>query len=321
MPLCVIKQLCPKVDNPIVLQRAIQRFEREAAMLGQLGNHAQIPHLLDYFQEAGEFYLVQEYVKGHTIGYEVKQKGHLFEPEVKRFLQEILPVLKYIHRHRVIHRDIKPPNILRSTEDGRLVLIDFGAVKEQLIEPELWQQRGTTTHFVGTLGFAPPEQLALRSTYSSDIYALGMTCLYLLTGKPPGDLDVDLETGKILWRRFVKVSDYFGRVLDQMLQIAPRDRFQSADEVMRALELEPYLESLANCMTVVTPTAAPPAMPLPDDLLRAQSGEYLAPFVRAAIEIRRWRSQLRQIERRQAMRERVAQEAERRKSLGVRPEE
>jgi serine/threonine-protein kinase len=293
-PLCVIKLLCPKVSNPVVLQRACQRFEREAKTLSQLGSHAQIPRLLDYFQVDGEFYLVQEYIRGRTLAKEIRSRGPASELEVKRFLREILPVLSYIHEHQVIHRDIKPPNILRCEDDGRLVLIDFGAVKEQFIHVNSNTQRGATTHFVGTLGFAPPEQLALRATYSSDIFALGVTCLYMLTGKPPMEFGCDATTGEINWQDYVEVGDHFGKVLDKMLKISVRDRYQSADEILRVLNLEPYLGKLSDCLHV-----QPRLTELPDEAaLLAQNG-YLPPIMRAAIAIRRWRARMLLRERKQ----------------------
>ena len=280
-PLSVIKLLCPKVDNPVAFQRACQRFEREAKILSQLGSHAQVPRLLDYFEVNGEFYLIQEYVKGRTLAREVKSKGTLSELEVKRFLLEILPVLDYVHQHNVIHRDIKPPNIIRCQDDGRLVLIDFGAVKEQFFRIEEDTQHGATTHFVGTLGFAPPEQLALRSTFASDIFALGVTCLYLLTGRPPMEFDYDSATGEVDWRSSVHISGQFARILEKMLKVSARDRYQSAEELRRVLELEPYLDSLAECMSN-HPLGIVEEEEMPEG--------YVSPFRRTAIAIRRWRS-------------------------------
>jgi serine/threonine protein kinase len=287
-PLCVIKQLCPKVNNPVVLQRACQRFEREAKILSQLGSHAQIPRLLNYFQVDDEFYLVQEYVRGGTLAREIKRRGPMSEAEVKRFLREILPVLDYVHQNQVIHRDIKPPNIIRCQDDGRLVLIDFGAVKEQFIHASTNTQRGATTHFVGTLGFAPPEQLALRPSFASDIFALGVTCLYLLTAKPPMEFDYDPTTGEVNWQEYVEVSEYFGKILEKMLRISPKERYQSANEVLRVLELEPYLDNLSDCLSA-QPRAAIADEELPDG--------YLSPIVRTAIAIRRWRKRLKVRER------------------------
>jgi serine/threonine protein kinase len=285
-PDCVIKQLCPKVNNPAILQRASERFEREAKTLAQLGSHAQVPCLLDYFGMGGEFYLVQEYVRGSNLAKEVKQNGLLSELAVKRFLREILPVLSYIHQNQVIHRDIKPLNIIRCDDDGRLVLIDFGAVKEKIAEVDDLTHRGATTQFVGTVGFAPPEQLALRPVYASDIYAIGVTCLYLLTGRPPMEFDCDALSGEILWQPLLTVSDHFGKILNKMLKISPRDRYQSAEQVLRALELEPYLDNLADCMNTKTRSNSDSSEG------DAEGDRYLSPMARRAQEIRSWRARL-----------------------------
>lgn len=203
-PFCVIKQLCPKVNNPAALAKASERFQREAKTLSQLGSHSQIPRLLDYFQIGDDFYLVQEYIPGATLVKEVRKHGPQSEAQVRKFLVEILPVLSYIHSQQVIHRDIKPPNIIRCADDGRLVLIDFGAVKEGIVEAvDDDTQKAPSTNFVGTVGFAPPEQLALRPSYASDIYAIGVTCLFLLTGHPPSPLTTiataGISTGGKLW--------------------------------------------------------------------------------------------------------------------------
>ena len=287
-PLCVIKQLCPKVNDPLTLDRARKRFEQEAKTLSKLGSHAQIPQLLNYFEADGEFYLVQEYIRGSTLTREIRRHGPQSEAAVKKFLLEMLPLLRYIHKHRVIHRDIKPQNIIRCHDDGRLVLIDFGAVKEYIARLEDTTHRAPTTHFIGTVGFAPPEQLSMRPVYASDIYALGVTCVYLLTGKTPFDFDYDPETGEIDWRGSAQVSDHFGRVLTKMLHHAPRDRYQSADALIGALNLEPYLDSLADCMSV---------QPQRVESAHAHTTEtagdgYQSPITRTAIAIREWRAKL-----------------------------
>lgn len=284
-PLCVIKQLCPKATNPVVLRRASERFEREAKILSQLGSHAQIPQLLNYFEEDGEFYLIQEYVRGNTLAKEVRNHGVQSEASVKRFLREVLPLLDFVHQHQVIHRDIKPPNIIRCQDDGRLVLIDFGAVKEQIAQFGESTQKAPTTHFIGTVGFSPPEQLALRPIYASDIYAIGVTCLYLLTGKPPLEFDYDPETGEILWQDVVRVSEHFGKILTKMLKISPRDRYQSVNQVIRALELEPHLDQLADCMNT-----QPRPIGLGDTQNDGPADGYLSPIARTAIAIRNWRA-------------------------------
>ena len=282
-PVCVIKQLCPKNQDDVTLSKARQRFEQEAKTLAQLGSHSQIPQLLDYFEIEGEFYLVQEYIHGRTLSQEIRRTGAWSEEEVKKFLQEFLPLLRYVHRRHVIHRDIKPSNILRCRDDGRLVLIDFGAVKEKFAIAESKTIRSAiSTHFVGTIGFSPPEQLAMRPVFASDIYALGMTCLYLLSAKPPIEYEYEPLTGEVKWYNLVRVSDHFGRILDKMLKLTPRDRFKSADDVLRVLELESYLETLKPCMSN-HPLSAPVERSY-------QKPEFISPLMRTAIAIREWQA-------------------------------
>jgi serine/threonine-protein kinase len=257
-PSCVIKQLRPSGSAPQVLQMARELFEREAKTLGKIGNHPQVPRLLDYFENHEQFYLVQEYISGDTLQEEVKFNGILSETGVKQFLSEILPLLQYIHEQKVIHRDIKPANLIRRSQDARMVLIDFGAVKNQVTQGAINQsgQTALTAYAIGTPGFAPPEQMAMRPVYASDIYALGVTCIYLLTSKTPKDLDYNPNTGEMMWEHLVQVSDHLKSVLRKMLEVSVRNRYQSAAEVLRALEIEPYLESLAKGLLIKSDTGS-----------------------------------------------------------------
>jgi serine/threonine-protein kinase len=161
-------------------------------------------------------------------------------------------MLQYIHSQQVIHRDIKPANLIRRSQDKKLVLIDFGAVKDQVtpIRVDATEQTALTAYAIGTPGYAPPEQMAMRPVYASDIYALGVTCIYLLTGRSPKDLDYDPATGEMVWQVQVQVSEHFASVLKKMLEVSVRHRYQNAGEVLRALDLEPYLDSLAQGMVV-----------------------------------------------------------------------
>jgi serine/threonine protein kinase, bacterial len=249
-PHCVIKQLRPATTSFHVLQMARDLFQREAKTLGKIGNHPQIPRLLDYFEANREFYLVQEYVSGSTLQQEIKRSGPFNETGIKQFLSEILPLMQYVHSQQVIHRDLKPANLIRRSQDKKLVLIDFGAVKDQVspILSTTSEQTALTAYAIGTPGYAPPEQMAMRPVYASDIYALGVTCLYLLTAKSPKDMAYDPATGELVWRNLVHVSDHFAEVLKKMLEVSVRHRYQNATEVLRALELEPYMDSLAKGM-------------------------------------------------------------------------
>ena len=249
-PLCVIKQLRPNTENPQFLSMARQLFEREAKTLGKIGNHPQIPRLLDYFEDRQQFYLVQEFVKGNTLQQEVKKNGVFDETQTKQVLKEILIILKDIHAQKVIHRDIKPANIIRREVDRKLVLIDFGVVKNQVntVAAGNSEQTALTAFAVGTPGFAPPEQLAMRPVYASDIYALGITCMYLMTGKAPKNMECDPITGEIDWFKNLKVSDHFVEMLSTMLEVSVKNRYKTADEALRVLDLDGHIDSLSDSM-------------------------------------------------------------------------
>jgi serine/threonine protein kinase len=289
-PACVIKQLCPKLRDEGAFGRAIERFEREAKILGELGGHAQIPTLLNYFRCEGGFFLVQEYIKGQTLGRLVKQQGPWTEAQVKGFLREIIPVLQYIHRNGVIHRDIKPPNLIRCQDTERLVLLDFGAVKEGLALSEE-KTHTSTTHFVGTMGFAPPEQLALRSNYATDVYAVGMTCIFLLTGRAPSKLTTDPQSGEYRWRHLTDVSDAFVHVLDHMTKLSLRERYQSVDKVLKMLDLSEISQEMQLCLHRQDPTRNTPhpfgqTLPPASGSVTQSYGPYVSPAERMAQSIR-----------------------------------
>ncbi|BAQ64633.1 serine/threonine-protein kinase [Geminocystis sp. NIES-3709] len=245
---CVVKQLELSANNPEAHRTALDLFAREAKTLAKL-DHKQIPKLLDYFEENEQFYLIQDFVLGKDLEKEIKKGGIYQESSAKQFLRKMLPVLQYIHSQKVIHRDIKPGNILREKQTNQLYLIDFGAVKEQASTQLMNQnpQSAFTKISVGTMGFAPPEQLAMRPVYSSDVYALGATCIYLLTGKAPKDL-CDNNTGELAWEKHTNVTANFAKVLNKMLELDVRKRFISADEVIKALDLVPYEQELAGGM-------------------------------------------------------------------------
>jgi serine/threonine-protein kinase len=263
VPSCVVKQLRPTAKSRRVLEMAQELFQREAKTLGKIGNHPQVPRLLDYFVGKQQFYLVQEYIDGDTLKQEVRNNGVYNEEQTQTFLREILAILDYIHFQEVIHRDIKPANIIRRRQDNHLVLIDFGAVKDEVSQVSMMGTGETafTNFAIGTNGFAPPEQMSLRPVYASDIYAVGMSCIYLLTGQSPNRLQHDPMTGELLWRSQITVSEGFAQILEKMLEMSVRHRYQSAQQVLDALDalavptqLETELEDLSSGLTI-QPTA------------------------------------------------------------------
>lgn len=232
---CVIKQLKPLTGNPAVYQIIKERFKREAANLEILGkSNDQIPALYAYFTEANEFYLVQEWIEGKNLLTRVQYEGPFSETAVTNLLVNILPVLVHIHSQHIIHRDIKPENIILRDSDNKPVLIDFGAVKEAATTLDSHITPAQTI-VIGTPGFMPLEQAAGQPVYASDLYSLGVTAIYLLTGKYPEEL-TDPQTGSISWSNHVpNVSLRMTEILRKAVQPLARDRPQTAQEMLDAL--------------------------------------------------------------------------------------
>ncbi|MEG4111319.1 MULTISPECIES: serine/threonine-protein kinase [unclassified Microcoleus] len=261
---CVAKLLQPSVNlTPAQLKIAQTLFEREAAVLEELGNeHSQIPSLLAFFEltvtslQPGKndqfFYLVQEFIDGKNLEDELAVKGRFSETETVEVLREILKVLDFVHSRGSIHRDIKPANIMRG-KNGRLYLLDFGAVKQ--VTQSVGSAKASTGIY--SLGYAPPEQMSGQEVYpATDLYALAVTCITLLSGLQPTEL-FDSYRNEWNWHSRVQVSSRLAHVLDRMLLSAPSQRFQSASEVEAALMSGPQQHSQPPTVVV-----APPPIPL-----------------------------------------------------------
>lgn len=128
--LCVVKQLVPQLQGTNAQKKAHQLFQQEARRLQQLGEHPQIPTLFAYFEEDDYLYLVQQLVVGQNLREELDLQGAFSEQKIWELFADLLPILKFTHDYQVIHRDLKPDNIMRRQSDGRLVLIDFGVSKQ-----------------------------------------------------------------------------------------------------------------------------------------------------------------------------------------------
>ena len=234
---CVLKEFVPQATNEYVITKSRELFEREAKVLNQL-EHRQIPKFFGWFKENERLFLVQQFVDGKTYADLLveRQKKHYFdEAEVIQLLQDILPVLSYIHQNNLIHRDVSPDNIMRCQKAEKPILIDFGVVNQTTPTQVAGgaMNPGTT---VGKQSYSPPEQITRGICYpNSDLYALAVTALNLLTGKPPRELIND-EDGSWQWRKYVNVSQSFARILDKMLSQIPQERYQSAQEVLHALD-------------------------------------------------------------------------------------
>jgi serine/threonine-protein kinase len=244
-PQCVVKQLTPLFSDRFSLENATRLFEEEAKVLQNLGNHPQIPRLLAYFEENRQFYLVQELIDGHNLGEEFTPKpgatAVVFkENDVIQLVRDILEVLIFVQEKNYIHRDIKPANIIRRNEDGKLVLIDFGAVKDklrsQLINP---QTQISPTVCVGTPGYMPLEQQDGRPDFCSDVYAVGMIGIQSLTGTWPHQF-TKTRSGEVIWRdrlqAGINYNPRFLNILDKMVRSNCDERYQLASEVIQDLD-------------------------------------------------------------------------------------
>ena len=217
--------------------KVLELFDREAKVLANL-DHPAIPKYLDRFYEdtpdgKGDrrFYLVQELACGQSLATLVEKGWHPTQLEVKRIACQILEIFQYLHNlsPAVIHRDIKPENIIRR-EDGTVYLVDFGAVQD--VYRNTLTRGGT---FVGTLGYMPPEQFSGSVEPASDLYALGATLLFVLTGRSP--VDFPQKRLKIEFRDSeVNCSADLADWLEKALEPAIEDRFSSAKVALEALQ-------------------------------------------------------------------------------------
>lgn len=285
-PRCVVKQLKPQVSDAESLQTARRLFDTEAQVLYHLGNHDQIPRLLAHFEDNQEFYLAQELIEGEPLTEEFVSGQPWPEVRVIALLQDILQVLAFVHQQQVIHRDIKPSNLMRRRGDGRIVLIDFGAVKRvstQMANPKTGRTNLTVS--IGTQGYMPKEQLGGNPRFSSDVYAVGMIGIQALTGTHPRFLPEDPHTGEVIWHNAIggksskdpgqteggahpqQVSPELVAILDKMVRYDFRARYVTAGDALEALRSLPP-ELLAS---------VPPPGPLPNAWAVAPSQELEIP--------------------------------------------
>ena len=288
---CVIKQFFPQNKNyhqnypqssetisssgelqvKTTSEKAAELFQQEAQQLKTLGSHSQIPELFQYFQQDEQQYLVQEYIEGKNLAQELAEKGVFTEAKIRELLNDLLPVLQFVHKSQVIHRDIKPENIIRRTT-GKLVLVDFGAAK--VVEKKGLPQTGT---IIGSAAYTAPEQLMGKAVFASDLYSLGVTCIHLLTQVSPFDL-FDSRNSKWVWQDYLKipVSEELGRILDKMLQGATNRRYHSATAIMRHLNPQSTYMDTVYFSADFSASSAVPKKLTPQAEIRQELQEVLA---------------------------------------------
>ena len=215
----------------------LKNLEREAKTLSRL-NHDRIPKFLGRFKEPNYFYIIQEYIEGHDLRYELESGQVLNEEQAREMLYEILKILEFVHQRKIIHRDIKPGNLIRRKSDRQLVLIDFGAVKE--IATRHTTSAGTVlTKVIGTPGYMPAEQLSGNPQFNSDIYAVGIIILQAITGLSITEI-TELPRDKqcnILWEILApNISEGFKQILTKTIRYYHPNRYLSVTEILQDLE-------------------------------------------------------------------------------------
>ncbi|MEM6613422.1 MAG: serine/threonine-protein kinase [Cyanobacteria bacterium P01_C01_bin.72] len=247
---CVIKQFEPEAKDTLSLRKAKYLFAREVKILKILGRSDRIPDLLNYFRQGEKFYLVHEFVAGNDLAQELGQYPWN-APNVLGLLREILEIVEVAHHEQVIHQDIKPSNIIRRQADGQLVLIDFGSIKK--INNQMANAEGNTCISVpiGTQGYMAPEQKSIKPRLASDIYSIGMICIYALTGIEPQDITLDHDTETVQWRNLIQVDANLAQVLDRMVSCDLNQRYASASEALAAVRKLKLGGKLLDFKTVV----------------------------------------------------------------------
>lgn len=228
---CALKRFSFVSNDPKSFLKAKELFEREAQVLRDLTKNTEnylIPKYTAYLPDGQEWYLAQEYIEGCNLREEIQRDKRLNEDNVVSLLEDVLTSLIFIHGKQTIHRDIKPENLIRRNGDGKIFLIDFGAVKQDIAK---LTSPGTKIY---TEGYAPLEQMQGNPTNSSDIYALGMTALEALTGVEPEKLK-NVTTGTVVWPHSFNTSNKLKQILEKMVEHNCQSRYQSAEKVLNDL--------------------------------------------------------------------------------------
>lgn len=210
---------------------AVELFKKESQYLEVLGNHSQIPALIDQGIDEDGPWILQEYIPGENLEQILSKQSFFTDQEIQALLKSVLDILNDIHSKNAIHRDVKPANIIY--HDGQYYLVDFGASKR--VSETVLRKTGTT---IGSASYAAPEQVIGHAVFASDIYSLGVTAIHLLTAMEPMDLIDRMNAGKWVWRDYLAspVSEGLGLILDKMLEYGVHRRYGNAQQVIDALE-------------------------------------------------------------------------------------
>jgi len=238
---CVVYQVSSRYQRLEIFQFQVQK-------LTELGKHPQIPTLITHFIENEYYYLIQEFIDGDNLAGLLAKQGSFNETQIWQVLKGLLPVIRFIHDHRIIHRNIQPENIiLRSINQNQdlldnLVLVDFANMKFANLNED-------KDNLVGSPEYISPEQAQGKAVFASDLYSLGVTCIYLLTQISPFEL-FDVTNNRWVWRDYLihEISEHLGQTLDKLVKFDLQERWQSADQLIYNLGIKD------NFLPLLSPT-------------------------------------------------------------------
>ena len=224
-PLCILKILTPNNNQAANLKLAETKLKDTVANLDTLNKLDCVPPIRECFVDRENLYLVQEYVEGEDLQNIIDRELILNEEEVIAFLLDTAKALISIHKQKIIHQNIRPSSLIKAQEEGKIALVNFGAIAEAVnILPD------------SNIGYFPPEQIAQRPVAASDLYALGITAIYALTGIEPKNLEQNNRTGEVIWQNKTRVSPELKAIIDRMVKLDLRQRYQSASQVVKSLK-------------------------------------------------------------------------------------
>ena len=233
--LCVVKQFKPRSHKPQELEIAKRLFKTEAEILSKLGSHDRIPCLFAHFVSKQDFFIVQELIKGQDLSKELAQRQYFPQEDILDLLEDVLEILVFVQESGVIHRDIKPSNLIRRDRDSKIVLIDFGSVKQISLSEDEAKVTEPPTIIIGTKNYVPLEQVMGSPGFYSDVYSLGIVAVQALTGKLSSELATNNQ-GKILWQDSLRESDKYSpkllKIIDKAIRQNHQERYQSAQEIL-----------------------------------------------------------------------------------------
>ncbi|MDJ0509732.1 MAG: protein kinase [Crocosphaera sp.] len=228
-PKCLITQLSHNSS-----EKAQELLEREARTLHQVRQHTQIPQLYAYFKNNKDSYLIKEYIEGNPLEEEIIEGQPWSETDVINFLSEMLEILSFVHKRKVIHRKINLKNILRRESDQKLVLVHFREITYDdhsisSVYPSLLD--GTTSQY--SPWFIAPEQGMGLPESSSDLYSLGRIAIQMLTGKPLDKIRIEYETANIRWHDSLNINCQLIEFIDTMVKFNPQERHESTTTALK----------------------------------------------------------------------------------------